>query len=966
MLVFSVRFILLQRILVTLLLFASLETQATVFPDVLPPQRLVDALEKFSRATGLQMIYSSSLVKNHLSPGSAANVPVEDTLRQLLSGTGLDFRFVNSRTVTIVREGQKPRRKRKMRQAQEQLANNSDPDHPIHMVQVTGSHIAGPEPVGSQLIRMTRDDIQRAGYLTVEDVLRSLPRNFRGGAREDIFSSGPDGFNNMSRGSSVNLRGLGAGSTLVLINGRRLAAGAADGRFVDISTIALSAIDRIEIMPDGASAIYGADAVGGVVNFILREDYDGAEMQATVGQSTQSDLTRQALAQTVGTGWGSGKALLSFEYAKRDGLASVRREPTAQSNLTGWGGDNFDVMLGNPGTILTGLQTWAIPKGQNGRSLKPEDLTAGTANFYNSHEGSEVLPASHRLSVMATARQEVSDRVELFSDLLFARRDSAVTYPMTSIMLTVTPDNPFYVDPTNSGAPVQVAYGFGDDIDQERDRMHVRASSLTLGATINAGGGWLVVPYLSHAIAFDEVNTKRMVDQLALVNALMDENPETAFNPFGDGAVNNPATLAAILPEGLSTRETRLMMANITGNTEFELLGQELRVAVGGDFRQHKLSSYFRQGQNVIADTEGERKVGAAYAEMVVPRSTYDVSLALRYEKYNDFGDALMPRFGVSWHVTPYITWRGNLSQSFKAPNLADLDETRNVVQATALPDSSAPVGYSPVLIWGGGNSGLKKETAHSWTTGFELEWPRYIATFGMSYFHINYRNRAEQPLLKLTMLNDPEYAEVITRNPSADLLQEACSSGIFSGGASCEHSPAAALIDLRLSNTAVMSTSGLDFDANFEWSGGVGQLTGKMGATYVLTYKRSRLTESPVEDLLNTPGNPLRFRLHNELIWSRGSFDTSLAYNYSNSYQDDVSFPVREVDAWSTLDMSVRYRYDTGSGGWLDNTALTLSGENILDERPPFLNNPLGIGYDPSNADVRGRLLGLSLSKRW
>lgn len=138
------------------------------------------------------------------------------------------------------------------------------------------------------------------------------------------------------------------------------------------------------------------------------------------------------------------------------------------------------------------------------------------------------------------------------------------------------------------------------------------------------------------------------------------------------------------------------------------------------------------------------------------------------------------------------------------------------------------------------------------------------------------------------------------------------------------------------------------------------------MGATYVLTYKRSRLTESPVEDLLNTPGNPLRFRLHNELIWSRGSFDTSLAYNYSNSYQDDVSFPVREVDAWSTLDMSVRYRYDTGSGGWLDNTALTLSGENILDERPPFLNNPLGIGYDPSNADVRGRLLGLSLSKRW
>src|SRR5262249_45918644 len=161
-----------------------------------------------------------------------------------------------------------------------------------------------------------------SGYGRTEDLLRSLTQNFNGGPSEDTqIAGGNESGSNVSQGTGGNLRGLGAGSTLVLVNGRRLAPRAGDGRVARVSSIPLFAIERVEVLPDGASAIYGADAVGGVVNFIMRKNYQGAESQVRLGSVTSGSARELLVSQSLGTTWNSGSGLLALEFGKRDALA---------------------------------------------------------------------------------------------------------------------------------------------------------------------------------------------------------------------------------------------------------------------------------------------------------------------------------------------------------------------------------------------------------------------------------------------------------------------------------------------------------------------------------------------------------------------------------------------------------------------------------------------------------------------
>ncbi len=194
-------------------------------------------------------------------------------------------------------------------------------------ITVTGTHIRGTKDSPSPLLVFTRDDIDAAGANTIQQFLQSLPQNF-GGASENtigaIVNSGQT--NNTVNGSAPNLRGLGASATLVLINGHRVAPGNSDGSFVDISMIPLTAVERIEIVTDGASAIYGSDAVGGVVNIILRTRFDGAETRVQYGSVTEGSMHNVQVGQTVGTDWTGGSGVLSYQYFDQTPLSAASRD----------------------------------------------------------------------------------------------------------------------------------------------------------------------------------------------------------------------------------------------------------------------------------------------------------------------------------------------------------------------------------------------------------------------------------------------------------------------------------------------------------------------------------------------------------------------------------------------------------------------------------------------------------------
>lgn len=199
-------------------------------------------------------------------------------------------------------------------------------DKDIAEITVTGTHIRGTKDSPSPVQVYTRADIDATGMITIQQFLQTLPENFGGASENTIGAIAANSqTNNSVNGSAPNLRGLGADATLVLVNGHRLAPGNTDGSFVDISMIPLSAIDRIEIVTDGASAIYGSDAVGGVVNIILRSKFDGAESRAQYGSVSKGSMHDIQASQTVGEEWTGGSAVLSYQYSDQTPLSAASR-----------------------------------------------------------------------------------------------------------------------------------------------------------------------------------------------------------------------------------------------------------------------------------------------------------------------------------------------------------------------------------------------------------------------------------------------------------------------------------------------------------------------------------------------------------------------------------------------------------------------------------------------------------------
>ena len=323
-------------------------------------------------------------------------------MRRLLANSDLDFDFVNERTLAVMQESRIPADSEavgRRAQAAEALAatvENQPSRRPTRRVAPRRSS-ASPAPisatklpVGQEIISASRDDIEATGAATPADFLSTLPQTFGGGPNQDTYI-GQEAQTNSGLGVGENLRGLGARATLVLIDGRRVAPSGTEGEFVDIENIPLSAIERIDILPDSASATYGADAVGGVVNFILRNKFDGAETIARGGSGTRGDLQEYLFSQTLGKTWDGGSGLVSFEFYDRGALPAADRA-YAVSDLRPFGGGNFDTNLTNPGNIIN-----PVDRPDLGHSRRAERHAPGGGRSRRGNaEPAEHLPAAAR------------------------------------------------------------------------------------------------------------------------------------------------------------------------------------------------------------------------------------------------------------------------------------------------------------------------------------------------------------------------------------------------------------------------------------------------------------------------------------------------------------------------------------------------------------------------------------------
>lgn len=282
----------------------------------LPGEALSQALRDVALRTGRNVIAPADLVGTQQAAPLSGTFTAEEAVARLLAGTGLRYRLVRE---TLVVERASPSPFEKTETASGSPAGGAD-------IVVTGTHVRGASPT-SPLITLTRKDIDRTGATSVDQLMRTVPQNSASGVNvENALIVLPDK-DPTDHGAGINLRGLGQRATLVLLDGRRLAP-SSYGAFVDVSMIPLSAIERVDILTDGASAIYGSDAVGGVVNFILRKQFDGLETTVQAGTTTDGGGSELLFSQAAGKSWASGHALLAYEFRKEGEIRAGQRPIT--------------------------------------------------------------------------------------------------------------------------------------------------------------------------------------------------------------------------------------------------------------------------------------------------------------------------------------------------------------------------------------------------------------------------------------------------------------------------------------------------------------------------------------------------------------------------------------------------------------------------------------------------------------
>jgi len=983
----------------------------------IPAGSLEASLATLAAQTGDQLVFTPELVAGRRAPALTGRFNTEQALRRLLSTEDIDAQRAGPRLVVL-----KARALRRTTGPQPEAVKGpggagrpfpeaapeasvvqapATPSEPrlLEEVRVTGTHIRGGSPAAPVIV-LDREALERSGHATVAGALQVLPQNFAGESTEGTVTTRADRLGtNSGYGTSVNLRGLGSDATLVLVNGRRMAGSGNKGDFADLSGLPAIAVERVEILLDGASALYGSDAVGGVVNVILRRNLDGGELRVRGGVGDGSGPREGLVGGVLGRDWRSGNLFAAFELYRREALPADDRSFAASSDLRARGGADRRDTFSFPGNILrtdpaTGASVpfWAIPAGQPGTGLRPADFVAGSVNRYNQNQGVDILPSQRRSSAYVAWRQDLTPGVELSGDLRHSFRSAKITNSGIISTLSVGRNNPFFVSPSGA-ASHQIQYAFGE-LPNPEIRATTESLSGTVGAEARLFGDWRGSGYAAFAQEIIEGRSTGALQSLILSEALGNtaDNPATDyraardgfFNPFAGAPANTPAVVAAIGSGFNKTRfRSRVYSANLQADgTVLVLPAGDLKVALGAQVRRE---TFIRAGSSYTSTVaprpiEGlstDRTVSALYAEVRIPLigagnrrpgvEALELSGALRAEHYSDFGRTVNPRVSLQWTPVEDVLVRATYGESYRAPALQELADSRSN-GPVRLADGAARI---LSLALQGGNPGLGPETAQTWTVG--VDWsPKALAGLRLSVngFSTEFDNRIDRPAFtnRTVALTDPRLAPFVRRiSPNTNaadlafitaLLAEPITTtaqGVF------PPSDYGAVVDMRFVNTAGLIVRGVDLQARYATDLFGGRVAWGANASRLLDYKQAITPAEAFVELLGQPAVPARFRGRATMDWSRDDISLGLALNRLSGFEDALG---SEISGQTTVDLQARWSGPAGSP-W-SGTSVLFSLRNAFNQKPSFYDNPTGFGFDPATADVVGRFASIQLTRTW
>jgi len=851
-------------------------------------------------------------------------------------------------------------------------STSTEPQELVEIV-VTGSRIrGGGGPVGSNVVSVGAVNMERQPAATVTEFLRKVPQVQGFGIDASSASSQGSGGTNTTRGSSINLRGLGPQATLTLLDNQRMSPSGVAGNYTDPTAIPGIAIERVEIVADGASAVYGSDAVSGVVNFLTRKDYEGVLARGRYGFADDYWMAQGSL--LAGTRWDTGSVTLAYEHTERNNLNGGERS-YSRSDLRAFGGSDYRNSQCNPGNIIVGGVPYAIPEG----GVTPAtagSLVPNTRNLCENLRYGDILPAENRDSGLINFEQELTDSLKFKAQVLLSDRTytaKAVQQGSTSVIanLTVPRSNAYFVAPAGTNpSSVTVEYDFTRDLGLVDQNGRTRDSRFTAGFEWDINDNWQLSVDGLYGEDESSQYTLRVLTP-ALNRALASSNPATAFNPFG--GPNSQAVLDSIFT-GLFNPYSTNRISGGSAQLSGALFG-DVRLAVGAELLNYANVGGSLQGDIAAPEQRAfsqKREQKSAFAELFVPfvssanarpgLERLDLSLAGRIDDYDDIGSTTNPKVGLNWSPVDGLLFKGSYGKSFRAPGLQDLPVMRtgsNLSVVTWI-DPLSPTGTSVGINLNAGNPNLKPEKATTYSFSAEVE-PAAVPGLRVvgTYFTIDYEDVINFPPRTAQSLLDPTYAFAVTRNPSDALIQSYLDQGVPLSGV--RPATLAFFYNAQPVNLGSVKTDGIDLSADYHLPTDLGDFLFNVNATYLFNYDVAVSSTTPAVEQLGNINYPVQFRSQASVGWENGGYSAEMLVNYVDSYDNNLVTPVQKVDSWVTADLHLGYTFTSDSKLW-DGTSFSLSVNNLFDERAPFVD--IVGGFDPGQASALGRFTTLTVSK--
>ena len=846
-----------------------------------------------------------------------------------------------------------------------------DDNKNLEEVVITGSYIKGTGTDEASPVEVLNSDyIQKQGALTIGELTQKLSVSTGTENNPDSFTAG-----STQGTSNVNLRGLGLTSTLVLVNGKRqtiAAAVADDGSvFVDTATIPMAALERVEILKEGATATYGSDAVAGVVNFILRDDFEGVEVSLGHQTTATSSQDTSDVSILAGTNLSDKtNVMVAASFLQQDAMSSAER-PYTTINAASTLGRSFISL--RPGLVGTGAYAGTYGAGENIPDPNCETTPGGVIIPQNS--GSRcgflygprfnLVNEEERTNVYAALTHDMDNGISIRGEIGFAKNEvldnpQSPSYPNLSfpVVLPGQAGSPF------DGPVVWLGRPLGAEAPSPlapRNSETLRASLDLSGTLDNGAWDWNAsLTYTENDRDGTQPDTIKSRLDAALVGAGGESGTET-FNIF-DPSQNSASLIDYISAETYTKTSTDLTVADlVVSGPWFELAsGATVNLAYGAQFRNESFSiirndistqqpdptTGILQDVDLIflgggTEPSASRDSFAAFAEASIPLSeSLEMNVAARYEAL-ETENSLDPKVSLRWQVSDDVVIRGSMSTAFREASLVQQFNRGTSLQG--LVDPLAGPGALFIRVLTEGNRDLKPET--STNTNLGVVWtPSDNFNMRVDWWQFDYEDVITIENAQGKLLDDPNGAD-IRRTEQGQL----------------------AGVSTNFINAASVETDG--FDVSADWNLPAGDM-GDFGMQ--LAYSKFMSYEIPAsgggtQDVVG------RFNFNNFVRsmpeakwnltadWERGNHSAAVVLYHVDSYTTGRSVPPsavangfdNNIDSWRTLDASYNYNFNIGD----TRAVLTLGGKNLTDEEAPRVYDAANFSYDPKQHDPRGRI---------